>query len=496
MKIGRLTLQSPEDRALLASDRWSFIASTSHTNFPVSKILVDNLADVLLCYGNRRSQCWISGVADLFPRSRNLDYLGAIGTNRTIPEEIYSGYLFNTLNMFRAYYDNTYPLIDRIRPEVTALSLTNLTGSISSIYSIFGDPVDPPQAHISPDYVQSKLTATNPALATVALVTFANHYATERALDPVKPQTIKVHVRHSSSVTTWPSINVTLRQNSVDLFAMTQVNEEGELASSGVEAEQTNEGYIFTYQFSAGLDLPSQTLPIQIRIDGTSTGGGTPELIKVEWFAELAGITYDSDWIILDGVDRKVELVEPEQIIGADNQVYTFLQWSDHASVKTQTTGGHLVKVYRGLGKFEALEVGKFLGIESIEAALRAEDGFSLHKATNLNNTRVYSSDMRSNRFASNWWEADLVVCAEKQAKIFGELENQFNALGLMQYPTLFIPDENDLNTALWAVLGSWEAPHLGLYSGIDDEGQQYNNEEMYELAFSIVEKTGRKVPR
>lgn len=467
--------------ARLSGDEYLLTVATQYSGFPSSRLFVDNLDDYLMMYGQNSSQTWIQAQSVNTRVAYFLQFIGLLGINRNISGLIPDASI--TDNRWRLRADS-FPLSDRIRPAINALSKTNLTGSISDISGFVEPPVITP-----PGYVQTMLLVTNPAVNTQAIVTFDDHTTAERDLSSTEAQKFRVYVQDSSSVETWPTIQVKLRHNGVDGSTL--------IADS---ARKTAEGFIIDYLVEPG-DMPSFVGAFGLKIDGTSTGTSAPQIIKVEWVAELetagdSAILLDTDWINLIYDKDLIHLFAGDGfLIPKDEARYFHFELSNlgRQQFVIPSPGGS-VPVYTISEVIDPFHAGRFVASETITVPMEGDSSYIPRKVQGPNNvSRVYQGGLRSPRNAATWWEADVVVCAQKQSRIFGELEDQFNALGLMTLCTLFIPDPEDLSTAIWACLSAWEAPHKGMFSGTDDDGLPYSNQHMYELNFSIVEKTGRR---
>lgn len=426
------------------SDNWTLTTASEHTGYPASKLSNSNLHDRWWAWNQSPSGTYIATTSDVAGFNRTVNVIGLLGINWLDTDPPSQG-------TWRVRLDDEYPLVDRVRPAISAITLTNLTGSISDI----SGPIDPPTDPIPVGYVSTRLLASNITLNTEVLVEFTNHHATERAL--TGNQMLRVHVRMDNSTSVFPTVAATIVPSSGSSFLL-----------SGIIVEPTSEGYIINYPWTAG-QLTVPTAAISANIVGTASGGHTVEVIGVELIHELAGVPYDSGEV--DLLSRNV-FVAPNFELTASSTLYSLSTFSNLAA--------------NIIG--EPFKAGRWIACSTISADLASPDGFNLTQA--------------GDEHGLQWSEADLTVQALPYDSIFSALAEFRNAVGVISnqtftrsgflrgrgvVPFLLIPFDADLTSAMWVVLTDWSTPSVGWWTGDGD------SDERWDLNFSVRDAQAKR---
>lgn len=485
---------SPNGSQLLMSDRWGIITGSALSSFPISKLQTDLLSDFWGAYNHRSSNCWVEGnsgndAQGNISTTRNIGAIGLLGINRrsaAIPTTISSG---ATPNTFRIRVDNVQ-ISDRIRPSFTITSKTNLSGADTNLTT---GPIDPPDDPAPSGYAETELTPTNPALATGVVVTFANHYSTERALSGT--QTIRVHVREVTGSQLIPIITTAIYQSGVFVKTLTSPLYEF------VAVTNADGGFIASYTFLAS-DLTSQTAAIQLHVD-TSTACN---FVGIEWVANLTGHLYDSGVLDFAGIDLTMLAVALDRPIGAGIN-YVHIEPSDFCSYSitdyAKVGGGPEISAYiytsivnpgEPDGRFHA---GRFLAADAIIFPINGLAGYNLTTSSDASPSRTRSGSFHGSRAANEWIEADLSIIGISRV-LQQRLERLFRALGIMRNPTLLIPDPlmtegyiDEQTTPRWVVLASKAESHIGRLTGIDSDVSAdglNHTRDRWDMAVHVVE--------
>lgn len=474
----QIAIGSP--RTSYASDTWTVSVGSAHTNFPKEKVQQDLLDDCWLAWGQAPSQTWIELKSSNEGPAFTVDTLSLLGLSRDT-SLIYS-MTGVTGNQWRLRIDS-FPLKDRIRPGIASIAPTNLTGTAADI----SGPVEPPITP-SPGYIPTRLVAINQAVNTQVIVTFDDHTA-ERALSSTGTQTFRVYVGDSDDPEIWPTVAVTLRRNGADVGSPMTAN----------NAEKLDEGFVLNFLVAAG-SMPAFTGAFGLNIVGTSTGTSVPELIKVEWVAEIdeTAVTFDSEneadqlpfdmtafgkglYWILDS-----PLVVPAA--GSGLFVYIHLEFTRLSRQEFITVSGATVPVREWTEVVPEFKAGRATVSSSLVNDLLSPSGLNWRRTSDVPFTRTRAGSTRSNRVALQWKEADLLLPFIPNEDMLEQWEIFFDSIG-MKTPFLFVPDPSRPE-CYWVICTSWNSDHVGYFTGDGD------SDERYDLAFSIAEHQAMMSPR
>lgn len=460
MLISKRTANVGESRARLLGDRWTIVTAPTHSGYPASKLISDNLADYALFYNQDPSGTWIAGTSDVSPDDRIVGAVSVLGLNRARPSTPPAGHTF-TENGWRVRFD-LYPLHDRVRPAPTGISnLVNLTGSLSDISGPLAPPVDPQPV----GYVSTRLESANPALGTSFRVTFDNHYATERPLDTIaNGQVLRVHAALSSGGTFAVTPN---------LVTVTAVPSSGPSFALSFEGrERTTEGYIYHFWWSASsLTVPSATLSFDIA--APSYSGAALEYCGVEWEARITGVEYDQSlYSSLDSGESGRVL--PAYEIPSGETRYMLIDFSSFGAVETFSPFEWEVNPMNG-----PLRVGRAVVCETFELPT-TNDGWVYSPQSNGEAVQMRDGSERFPTTVLSWDEYEIKSQGRTEGLAVDDL-----LLGLyravdVRFPFLVIPHEDDPSHDRWVrfVPNTFELSGGGVKSGGSDPmGRKWNLE-------------------
>ena len=454
MLISSRTLAPSETRAKLMGDRGTVTVATEHTGYPGTKLLRDNLADYWRAWSQRASHTWIEWTSDISSLDRVISAVAVLGINRVSPTTLTMPISENRWRL----RVSQWPLSDRVRPAVTAVSLTNLTGTVADI----SGPVDPPQPPTPSGYTSSRLASINPAFPTAVLVTFANHHATELALSG--GQWLRVHLADSVTPSTIPSASAVADPTTGTDFGLSLVGR-----------EKTAEGWIFSFSWSASqLTDPSATL--RFMITGASTGSSTVEILGVEWLAELAAPLYDSGALLLtNALSAEGESVRdlPETAIPAGSRRYVLAEFSDFSEVEVI---GSIDRILTDVGgQFHA---GRLVICETFELAT-TNDGWLYAPQSNGDAQPMRDGSERFPSTVMSWDEYEIKAESRTESQAVDDL-----LLGLyravdVRFPFLVIPHEDEPSHDRWVrfVPNTFELSGGGVKAGKEGMGRRWNFE-------------------
>jgi len=462
------------------------------SSFPVTKLKTDNLQDVAMVYGQRRTQTRMQFFTSPLTAESTISYVSLLGLNREMPTPPpVSSYQLQP-NQARIIIDDQSSDVQNPKVITTGFSTTNLTGGT---FATLNQVVHPPEVAV-PGFTYAGFTAANDALDTSVTLNF-------EALLPTKPlkqnpdigylQMFLVHVRDSIDIDRRPKMVVTLRQDGADVQTLTFHE----------YLEKTSEGFIFVYLWDPAVLNPVST-NVGLRIDGVAISGATVEPLAVHWFAEIetSALLYDSDWQDIPvGGDHLIWL--PDLVVPEFGTRRILIELSDFSArqvgILTLDGNGDIsdASIFDPLGP--PLTVGRFAAGETRILPLHEQHGFNLRKVGNNQGALVptYGGHLRAARIDLNRWEADLSVIMQSQTRLYAELEPMYNDVGSI-LPLLFIVDQNNHETALWAVINSFDLTGLGQLTGEDYPGAGSTTDQRFDLAIGLTEitptKTGREV--
>lgn len=464
-----------ETASKIESDRWTVSMATYHTAYPDTKLKTDNINDYARAWGQRMSHSTITAIFEDFSRGTPVDYVAVLGINRDLPRNPVDASLTFLPNEARVIVDQ-YP--EAHQPPVfnSGFSLTNLTGS----YTVLNQILHPPEETLVGGYTPTALTAINQGLDTAATFLFDN--------SPARPivgeQAIYVHVRDSVDVDTWPTISATLRQSGADIELLTID-----------EVQATSHGYIYKFTWD-GAVLPDNNEFVGLRINGETTTTSTVEIMGVMWRAGVSGTLYDSGF---QPITKPYQVVWTPNVTTPIGRFGVIVQFSDFGYLTPDTTVDPLFPVntksfFRFTPYNEAFHAGRFVAGEALRVPLREIGGFNLRKSGNNQNSLIISRGgyLRAQRNDLTRWEADINIIPQGQSRLFDELDTFFTDVGFT-VPSLYIADDDDGTTALWAVITSWEAVDSGALVGKDHSAAAETTESRYGVQVVVIEASARQ---
>lgn len=471
------------------SDHATVSLSTAHAEYPASKMKTDDIRDPAMAWGHRTSQTVVTSLFSAEVLPERLDYVALFGLNRTSPTVPAAAGPNVTDNLARLIVDEYGPDVHNPLVVSTGFTVTNLSASGGSGYSILNQILNPPEHGTSSGYAPASYNATNPAIDTVIDLQFDNR--SQRPL--AGTQTIFVHCRDSEDVLEIPTLTVLLRQSGATVSTLAPIEMERTFFVSADVAQPI--GCIFKYEFAAST-LPSQTLPVQLRVTGETTGTNSVDFFVVAMRSEVTGTLYDSGWQTITAGDRIAWA--PNIEFPSASAYYVFVQFSDYG-YRTEEPPDFL-HPYITVQHIELDSIGLTIGRFTAGAALQiplVENGMELRKSGNnqgaLTSTR--SGYLRAARQDLTRWEIGFRFIPQSQERIFGEIERFFQSVGSV-LPAVYLlvePDEDPVNAdnlvpAFWGLLVSYEATDLGLLMGDDLGGSNHTEDKRFDLRWQMTE--------
>jgi len=451
---------------LYPSDRWTITTGSAMPGFDTSKLTGDILGDYWSAINHRSSCSWVQAQSDNVIVNRNLGVVSLIGINRRTPSAVLPGVTYGN-NLFRLIVD-TYPIASRVRPPMTLNSKVNLTGADANFT---GHPLDPPDDPAPVGYAETKLTPTNPAIATSIVGTWANYYATERPL--AGTCVVRFHLRDVNNPLLIPSVTASIWQSGSSVISLVSY-----VDLEHVEVGNSSGGFVFTYSFLASA-LASQTAAMELHLS-TSTAC---DFIGVELVLDHSGYSYDSGLLDFPNVDMDSFTLRPDITISTTTYVYVEPgPFNSYLTTPfTRVIGGVLnAHIYSSIvnpgdpdGRFHA---GRFLAADTIITPLASPSGWNLSSASDSTPARTRAGSFRGGRSPLEWTEADMTIIGISRLTVQA-IERLIRTLGIMRVPTLLIPDPNmtegysdEQTRPRWMVVGSKAETHIGRFTGIDPD--------------------------
>lgn len=393
-------------------------ASTAHAGYPESNLLSDVLGYTSLAYGARASQTYIYGQLRKTSAIRTIGSVAAIGTSRFARLDAYPQDALPGTNTARLFID-TFQIYDRRRPPVVSVSLTNLAGSVSDL----AIPLDPPSPPLPPSYVQpAGLQAVDAALDTTVTVTFANNNLTERNISTAGPDhRFRVHARYRNGTDDVPDVRFILRQAGADVADLG-------LGAGSDLVERTSQGWLFKWRPGGFVTLTGSG-QVGARIVGTTTGTDTPEILGIEWIAELPAINYDSGSTACQGA---IQRWHPDLAIPTGERRYFLIEFSDF--IYHQLTDAYPPDIVGEPVNINGLQyVGRVILSPSIEIFTTPE-GSSISYNTDDEGGGTRAGDDRAMRVSHAWEE-------ETVEGVYWDTTEVIGATGLKQLVDAVFPN-------------------------------------------------------
>lgn len=483
--------QNGQNLYLTDDSAWTITTGSSDPSFPSSKLTQDMLSDYWSSLNARASNSWVQATG---PASQlNIGVIGLLGVNRIYPIGITNVTTVGVTPSTSRFRVDTFALADRIRPPFTITSTVNLTGASSNFT---GHPIDPPDDPPPAGYAETKLSPTNSALPTSLIGTWPNSYATERALSGT--QTLRVHMRDVNNPTFIPSVTAVIYQSAAPVVTVTGASWEkvAVLNSSG--------GFIMSYPFNASL-LSTAVMELHI---ATSTAC---DFIGIELIQNHTGYLFDSGVVDMSGTD--VQDLAQRLDLPINGTYWIHVDTGDFCLYKSGTytavVGGTLTaKTYFSIigpgdadGRFHA---GRFLAADTATFPISNTGGWNIQSASSISLSRTRSGSLHGSRFPVEWTEADMLLPGGSLSRpMLAKIERILKSIGIMQYPTLLIPDPNMMegsverqNAPRWMMLSSRTENHVGQMTGInndvlaDGSNHSFNR---YDIQLHWVEHNGSK---
>lgn len=453
-------------------DRWTVTTATEHSGYPASNLLRDNLARYWRAWNNRESGTWVSAVSDTSSQARTISTVSMLGLNRVPPTDSGNGF---PGNFWRVRIDS-YPLADRIRPAFSISNLVNLTGSSPDVSGPLDPPIDPTPSGYSP----TRLEASNNALGTSLRVTFTNHHATERPLDPTGTQLIRVYAADSVDPAIFPQITATIVPSSGSSFSIIPI---------AGQAERVADGYILNlYWDTSSLTVPTAT--VRLDLAGASTGTSTVEFLGIEWVAEISDLLYDSapggTSVEISGGENARVL--PDVEIPAYAQRYVFVSFSDFTvsqpangafpGYPLATDPGGIWDIYDFITSNGQFHAGRFVAADTFELQT-TNDGWLYAPQSNGDAQPMRDGSERFPSTVMSWDEYEIKAESRTESQAVDDL-----LLGLyravdVRFPFLVIPHEDEPSHDRWVrfVPNTFELSGGGVKAGKEGMGRRWNFE-------------------
>lgn len=480
MLISKRVLNVGDSTSRIDSDHTSITVATELVEYPVANLRTDDVKRATITWGQRRSHTAIESYFSPSLMGDRLDYVAVFGLNRKTPT-IAAAQVPNLLRNRARLIIDEYGLSTH-NPAVisTGFSTTNLTGT----YDILNQTLNPPELPITGGYNPSALNAVNDSLDTVVNLTFNNN--SNRPLSGA--QEILIHARDSVNTTNLPNIAVVLRQSNVDIATLTLSSIERTF-TVGVGPI----GGIYRYTFNAST-LPSQTLPVQLRITGLTGSSRSVDFLAVKFYSSVTGTLFDSGWQDLEALGAAGDRVAwaPRFDYPTTNGHFVIVQLSDYGVMSIESTGPTLFSV---LAVFDPLTIGRFTAGSGLDLPLR-EQGVKLQKQGNNLGNLIASrgGTLRASRLDQTRWDAALSIRPQSQARVFGEIETFLQSVGATLPAAYVLSDSDtepeDIVPAFFAVLANYELNDTGLLKGADYLGQEPFTDKRFEISLAITELT------
>lgn len=465
----------------IPSDRWDIEMATVHATYPATKLQTDNLGDYARAYGQRQSQTRIEASYNFADTEDvKIDYVSVLGINRDIPTPPPVADVIFQPNRARLIIDYFGKIIHIPEVQPGGFSLTNLTGDIENLNQV----LNPPEEAIVGGYIPLALIATSHTLNTSVTVEMGNNSQRPYA-SGVDGQEFLIHVRDSIDSESFPTIVTTLRQSGSDVATLAYE-----------DIQQTSEGFIYRYLWNSSI-LSSATLPIQIRVDGTTTGTSTVEPLTISWRASVTGTLYDSGWSDLPKSDSVTWVPDLTFDPGAFNVIVQFSDFGYISPLSIVNPLGGMVGIFTYVPLGESFHAGRFLAGTALNLPLAEIGGFNVRKSGNNQNSLIssYGGHLRASRNDLTRWEADFIVRPQSQTRLFSTLDQFFKDVGFI-LPCLCIPDESNVSTALWGLITSWDNGDMGSLVGTDFPGDAETTDQRFDFKFSIMEAAANPTRR
>lgn len=470
-----------ETVSIIASDFGPVSMSTVLAEYPASNLKTDDVNQKAIAWGQRRSHTIIE--ATPVEPTNEIDFVAIFGLNRKTSTVLSSSLLPNEVRLIIDTYG-----ADVHNPKVkgSGFSASNLTEE-DYVDSILNQTLNPPEIGITGGYVPFSLDAIDNAVDTVVNLTFNNN--SNRPL--IGTQDIYIHARDSVDITQLPQLTVVLRQSSVDIATLAVTEIERTYNTTGLSIEPI--GGIYRYTFDASV-LPSQTLPVQLRITGETTGTRSVDFLAVKFYSSVSGTLYDTGWQDVNTLAASGDRLSWAPRVASEDGLYIIVQFSDpgvrEIESEPPTTSYTL---YSMIAVLDPMEVGRFTAGVALDLPLR-EQGVRMQKSGNNLGNLIASrgGTLRSSRVDQMRWEVGLSIVPQSQSRVFGEIETFIQSIGAV-LPAAYVMEDKDtadtdLLPAFFGVLSSYELTDIGLQQGADYDGQAPFIDKRFEISLGITD--------